>query len=80
MASSAPQALLMGLILFNIFISDIDGGVSCTLNKFADDAKLCGVLDTPGGVIQRHLDRLQQWAQVNFTRFNKSKCKVLHLS
>ena len=25
------------------------------------------------------LDRLEQWAQVKFMMFNKSKCKTLHL-
>ena len=30
--------------------------------------------------IQRDLDRHEQWGQVNLMTFNKSKCKVLHLS
>ena len=29
--------------------------------------------------IQRGLDDLEQWAQVNFMRLNKSKCNILHL-
>ena len=71
----------MGLILFNIFINDIDSGVKCTLGKFVDNTKLWGTVDGPveQDTIQRDLDRLEQWAQVNLMRFNKSKCKVLHL-
>ena len=35
--------------LFNIFISDINGRVECTLGEFADDTKLFDVVNTPKG-------------------------------
>jgi len=70
-----------GLALFNMFVSDMDSGIECTLSKFANDTKLCGAVDTLEGrdAIQRNLDSLERWACVNLMKYNKAKCKVLHM-
>ena len=59
----------------------MNDGAECTLSKFADDTRLGGVADMPEdcAAIQSDLDRLEKWADRNLMKFNKEKCKALHL-
>ena len=78
--SGVPQGFILGFVLFNIFISDINSGIECTLSKFADDTKLWGVVDTPKGqdAIQKDLDRIEQGAQDNKQHCNKTQLEFPH--
>jgi len=71
--------LVLGLVLFNVFVGNMDSGIECTLSKFFDNTSLCGAVNMLEGrvAVQRDFYRLERWACVNLMKLNKTKCKVL---
>ena len=74
--------VLLGPMLFKIFINDLNEGIEGALIKFADERKLGGIANTLEDRlnIQKDLIRLEHWALSNKMQFSGRKSKVLHLS
>jgi Reverse transcriptase (RNA-dependent DNA polymerase) len=81
--SGVPQGSVLGPLLFNIFINDLDSTVTANqlIKKFADDTKIGHVIayNESAAELQSTLDRLHTWSTVWGMEFNVKKCHVLHV-
>lgn len=73
--------MILGPVLFNIFINDVNKeGIECILSKFAGDTDWEKWLMLQSAVLSfRRIERLGRWAGQKLLKFNKDKCRVLHL-
>ena len=81
MLSSVFQGSVLGGILFNIFIDDIDEAtIMALIKKFSDDKKMAAIIESQEDArrMQENLNRLCEWALKWKMKFNAAKCKVMH--
>ena len=84
--SGVIQGSVLGPLLFNVFINDIDDVVNhCAILKYADDIKIyrCFASDNASQIansalFQSDIDDLATWTERFDVKFNLSKCCVLH--
>ena len=79
--SGVPQVFVLRLILFSIFIDDIDEEVLCEISKFCDDTEIANRVNTLNDMrlFQRTLDKLVAWANRWEMDFNVNKCGVMYI-
>ena len=82
MTSVVPQGTVLGPLLFLLYVNDLPDNLQSSVNLFADDALLYGVIasDTDCDHLQDDLQKLEQWQNQWQMQFDPSKCKVLCIS
>lgn len=61
-------------------MDDLHDQIESTLIKFADNTKVGCEIDKAERrtILQRDLNRLEEWTSKNFVKFNTHRCKTLH--
>ena len=75
--SGVPQGLVLGPLLFLIYVNDMEKGINAEISKFADDTKNFSTVCTTEQQqkLQSSLDSVNTWSKIWQMSFNANKCK-----
>ncbi len=79
--SGIPKGLVLGPILFLLYINCLPDSIKTNIRLFADDIKIWNAIRTTADCeqLQSVLTSLENWSSTWQQRFNQSKFKVLHI-
>lgn len=72
------QGSNLGLVLFNIFVNDIDSRIEYALSKFSGNTKLSGSFDTIEGYHSKVLRKAWKIGPCEQNEVQQTKYKVMH--
>ena len=79
--SGVPQGSVIAPIMFQIYVNDMQMGVTSYINLFADDAKLFRVIESQNDCqqLQSDINRIYEWSLRWKLEFNAKKCHVMEI-
>ncbi len=79
--SGVPHGSVLGPLLFVIFINDLPDEVAAMCKLYADDTKLISIVNKHDDATQleNDLNNLINWSNTWLMKFNKEKCKTMHI-
>jgi len=80
--SAAPQGIVLGPLLFLLYINGITGNIQSNIHLFADDCIVYRTIRSQDDFckLQNDISSLLRWADTWQMRFNSKKCHILSIS
>lgn len=69
---------MLRLFVLNVFVSDLDDASEYPVGQIAGDTKLGWGMTKVRASVQRHLEKLQNLANINPVKMHIVKCKLLY--
>ena len=80
--SGIPQGMVLGPLLFLVYINDMPEGISSAMRLFADDSLVYRIICSEGdcAILQEDLHQLELWEEKWQMQFNADKCEVIRVT